>query len=137
MKYLIILITVILVSCVSTKQDVQRSKTNDNLFKITKIQSYPEYSIVYAQRNDSSFKIISSNKNSISSSNSEKICKGKKYNLNLQVIFPLDSLFGVQIMPNSGIKGVRLNGGIVNVEKKTHYKLYQATNLYGMFIKLF
>lgn len=112
------------------------SSSKSNLFKIKRIDDYQNYSILYAERNDSIFKILST-KDTINTLNYEKICVGRKYNLDLKVIFPTDSLFGIKVMPNSGIKGIIIEDGIINVEKRSHYKLYKSGNLKGLYIKLF
>ena len=123
-------------SCSFLKQTSMESASKSNLFKIKRIDNYRKYHILFAERNDSIFKIITT-KDTINTLNYEKFCVGRKYNLDLKVIFPTDSLFGIKVMPNSGIKGIIMEDGIINVEKRSHYKLYEADNLKGLYIKTF
>jgi len=130
MKYLNVFLIIICLSCSTIK-----TETYSNLYRIKKIEHYQNYYVVYAARNDSTFKVVSNIDELKENTDQKKICVGEKYSLNLQLIFPLDSLFGVQVMPNLGIQGIGFRGGVVTIDKRTHYKLYKATNLYGLNIK--
>ena len=128
MKNIIFLFIFICISCTSLKQTVLPDKT---AYTITKIKKYNSFYIIYAQRRDSIFKIIS-DKDTVSFY-CETIKKGREYNLNLLKIFPIDTLLGMPVAPNLGIRGIGLaDGSIVEIEKKSHSRLYMATNLNGL-----
>ncbi|NCC99667.1 MAG: hypothetical protein EOL95_08225 [Bacteroidia bacterium] len=128
MKNITLLLVFICVSCTSLNQIVLLDKT---AYTITKIKEHNSFYVIYAQRNDSIFKIIS--KKDTVSFYCETIKKGKEYNLDLLTFFPNDTILGMSVAPNLGIRGVGLaDGSIVEVEKKSHSHLYMATNLNGL-----
>lgn len=138
MKNLIMLTTIgLFIACSSTM--INRSPHNNKelhtLYKIKKIKKEKSFFIIYAERNDSTFKILSK----VSFSNPidcEIIKKGNCYNLVLEKIFPSDSLFGIPVSPNLGIKGYSIdNGQVVMLEEKSHNKIYSALNLNGLCIE--
>jgi len=130
MKYFNVFLIIICLSCSTIK-----TETHSNLYRIKKIEHYQNYYVVYAVRNDSIFKIVSNIDELKENIDQNKIYVGEKYSLNLQLIFPLDSLFGVKVMPNLGIQGIGVKGGVVTIDKRTHYKLYKANNLSGLVIR--
>lgn len=138
MKNLIVLALIgLFISCSITRRNpnlIDKSETN-SMYRIKNIKNEKSFYIIYAMRNDSTFKIISN----ISSANNfgcENIKVGKSYNLDLKVIFPSDSLLGIPISPNLGIKGVSINNNkIITIEKKCHSKIYAALNLIGLWVK--
>lgn len=122
----------------STIRDNQ-SSINDKetalLYNIKKIKTKKSFYTIYAVRNDSTFKIIS-DVNHPSTSNCEKIRVGKSYLLELNVIFPTDSLFGKPVVPNLGIRGFPVNNReVIMLETKSHNKIYTALNLSGLCIR--
>lgn len=131
MKYYIILIVLLCASCSQTKNIVQGNQSL--LYRITKIKKEKSIFIIYAERNDSLFKIVSEN-NKKNILNCEEIRKGEYYNLKLDVIYP------VEYYPLLGIKGsgnfldvvFTINNIAVPLEEKSHYKLYKAENLNGL-----
>lgn len=107
----------------------------NSMYKIKKIKNKKSFYIIYALRNDSTFKIIS-DIDSTNTSGCEDIKIGKSYILDLKVVFPLDSLFGKPVAPNLGIKGIIINNEkVVKAEEKSHNKIYTALNLHGLCIK--
>ena len=137
-KMKIILILLIMAVCMacSIVQGVRSDgRALTMLYKIKKIKEEKLFYIVYAIRNDSVFKIISFI-DSTSISNCEKIKIRSFYFLDLEKIFPLDSLFGKSVAPNLGIKGFKVNNEkIIMLESKTHNRIYTALNLNGLCIK--
>lgn len=103
---------------------------------IKKIKKQKSFYVIYAERNDSTFKIVSNIVNT-SISDCKKIKIGNAYVLDLKTIFPLDSLFGKVISPNLGVKGFTVNtdGKAVMLEEKAHNKIYRALNLDGLCIE--
>jgi len=103
------------------------------LYRITKIKKEKSIYIIYAQKNDSIFKIFSENSEK-DIFGCEKIKKGEYYDLNLNIIYP------VEYYPLLGIKGstnfldviFTFNGVSIPLEEKSHYKLYEAKNLKGL-----
>lgn len=135
-RYLIVLFIISLfVGCSTTKDvDFIDAVNVDSIYKIRRVINVKPYYIIHAQRNDSTFKIISEIDNNLSS-RCRKIKVGNKYILNLVKLFPLDSVFGKPIAPNLGIVDFELgHGRVVRIDKETHYKIYKATNLNGLYI---
>lgn len=103
---------------------------NACLYKITKIKELKRCYLIYAQRNDSAFKIISDKK--ICLVKAEKIMINRGYSLKLTKAFPLDSLLGFAVMPNH-VTGLVVKGGdVVYIDDETHNVLYVSHNLIGL-----
>ena len=120
---------------VQRDQDFQNKKEKSALYRIKRIMNAGESDyIIYAERNDSTFKIVSA-VDSTKASGSEQIRTGHYYSLDLKVTFPLDSLFGKAIAPNLGvIRIINKENVVIEIEKKSHNKIYFALNLNGLFI---
>jgi hypothetical protein len=104
---------------------------NKSEYKILRIKKRASVFVIYAQRNDSIFKIVSEDPGYIS--NSSKIRKGRYYNLDLVRIFPHDSIIGIPMMPTLTIKGITMeDGSVIGVEKESHYSLYESKRLKGV-----
>lgn len=139
MKKIIFLFTIGLFttcSAVNSQESCPSNREITSQYIIRKIKKQKSFYVIYAERNDSTFKIIS-NIVDTSISNCSKIKRGNTYFLDLETIFPIDSLLGKAIAPNLGIKGltVSADGEIVMLEKKAHNKIYRALNLNGLYIK--
>lgn len=138
MKKLIILTTLgLFIACSSTRinRSPQNKKEFHTLYMIKKIKKEKSFFIIYAERNDSTFKIVSK-ANLSDLIDCEKIKKGNSYNLVLEKIFPSDSLFGIPVSPNLGIKGYSIdNGQVIMLEEKSHNKIYSALNLNGLCVE--
>ena len=129
MKYIKLLLLFVFISCISSKSFV--SPDNSRLYKIERIKNNKYEYIIYAHRNDSTFKIVSY-KDTINS-NCEKIKVGGEYNLMIKQIYPQDSLFGYALVGDIlRIKPSSKDGKIIQPEKKSHYKIYMALNLEGL-----
>lgn len=129
MKYLFVLL-IFFCSSIGTAQVIREKP--DYLLKINRVNDIKSYYIIYAQRNDSIFKIISK-KQENTNNPCEKIEIGKSYLLNLKVIFPHDSIFGFKIMNPLDVRGMELEGGVsVIIEEESHCKIYEAENLNGL-----
>ena len=64
---------------------------------------------------------------------SKEIKVGGKYQLDLARIYPIDSIFGLPVAPNLGIKYIGLKGGVyISVEEKFYNTIYRAKNLDGL-----
>lgn len=138
MKNLAFLVIIGLFIACSTAQrnlnSINFEEVNSN-YRIKKIEDEKSFYIIYAVRNDSTFKIIS-NVIDINPLDCENIQVGKAYFLDLKVIFPSDSLLGKPFAPNLGIKGYSLNNEKkIMLEKKSHNKIYTALNISGLCIK--
>lgn len=105
--------------------------TESSLFKVKKIETEKHLYIIYAERNDSTFKIIS-DRDVDEFFDCEKIMKNNYYNLKLSIIFPINSFRGKNFMENLGISRFSYKGDNVKIEKKSHNKLYVVENLKGL-----
>ena len=137
MRHVIFILFLFLyISCNHTRNAIVQNdilKTAE-LYTITKIKNEKSFYIVYAQRNDSTFKIVSTKKN-VDDSNCRKIKIKNGYNLELRKIFPLDSIMGYAIAPNLGIVFTYgEENKIVPIEEKSHFSIYHVTNLQGLCI---
>ncbi len=131
MKYIILSLLVSFISCAQTSDIVLQHENSTLLFKILKIRKKEPYYIIYAQRNDSVFKIISEKFGY--GVDSKEIKVGGKYQLDLARIYPIDSIFGLPVAPNLGIKYIGLKGGVyISVEEKFYNTIYRAKNLDGL-----
>lgn len=111
------------------------SKEIISMYRIKKIKNEKSFYIIYAVRNDSTFKIIS-NINYVNPFGCENIQEGKAYALDLKVIFPSDTLLGKPVAPNLGVKGYNINNEkMIMLEKKSHNKIYTALNISGLCVK--
>lgn len=131
---LLLLITSMLIGCsvMNNNSLCREDKSNRaTLFKIKSIKDEKEFYIIYAKRNDSLFKIVSKLEGR---TNGEKIKVGRHYNLKLEKFFPLDSIFGIAIAPNAGIRGFGYGEKSVYIERKSHNSLYRAKNLKGLYL---
>ena len=137
-KILILFVMGLMIACSSTRGDqlLQNNGKSTSLYKIKKIENNKSFYVIYAIRNDSTFKIISN----VDICNTKvfdckKIKTGRSYILDLKVVFPSDSLFGKPVAPNLGIRGYGVNNGkMVMLEIKSHNKIYEALNLSGLCI---
>ena len=133
-KLLFLIIAMAFIACSATRE-INRPNSDKEIasqFKIKKIKKIKEktYYIIYANRNDSTFKIIG-NITDTTVTCEEKIRVGKSYRLDLTKYYPLDSLFGIPEMLNLGIRYA--NG--ISVEEKCHNTIYRAKNLNGLYIE--
>ena len=136
MKHYFLPILLLISSCLSLhKTDNYCNKCNGcSAYKIKKIRKKSGYYIIYAARNDSVYKIISENK-TVKTSYTDTIKVGRCYLLDLRVIFPPDTLFGIPVAPNLGITGLAVCDDIVNIDNKTHNKLYCVKGLNGLYME--
>jgi len=135
MKNVILLFVVILFTACSTTKVNKNTINSGSLYKIVKIENEDSFYSIYATRNDSTFKIISYTNNTILY-NCEKIKVNNEYSLDLEKIFPIDSLFGVAVIPNLGIRGIEVSDGkIIMIEEKCHNTIYELLNSNGLCLK--
>jgi hypothetical protein len=129
-KYFVILFVLFCLSCSQTKYFVSTDERNEKdgvMYKIRQIENYGLFDLIYAQKNDSLFKIISL---SDTISKLQPLIIGERYQLDL-----------IQIYPNSAIEKTVSDAKIgardscfMSIEKKSHNSLYFATNLNGSFL---
>jgi len=125
------------IACTATKKSSGLTNVGKitSTYMINKIKDEKSFYIIYAVRNDSTFKIISYNSDA-QSLGCKNIKVGKSYLLDLKVLFPSDSLFGKPVAPNLGIKGYRINAEkVIIVEKRFHNRIYSALNLSGLCVQ--
>lgn len=133
MKYYFFCVCFLCVSCTLQRNTVFDANKND-FYKVNKIIEEQSYYIIYLQRNDSTFKIISDITNVLS--NCKKIKIGEKYKLILNKTAPIDSFGKISIIPNLGVTGMEMpDGSIVTFEEKSHYSIYRTKNLIGLCIQ--
>ena len=124
MRNFILFFMFICVSCLPTKQFV--STDNAISYKIKKIESNHIINYIHAQRNDTTFRIISIIDTIYSDFETIKI--GNYYQLDLMKVYPNDLI-------EKGIDEAKLgaiDGCFLDTDKKTHYTLYVAKNLNGL-----
>jgi len=133
MKIIITLISLTIIiftySC-KNSQNIIKTDRDSNMYKVTKIKGDKSLYIIYAERNDSIFKIISDKEYEKNCLNSIK--SGQYYNLNLSVTFPAESLYGPVGLEYATHISFSFKESVVKTEKKSHYKLYVANNLKGL-----
>lgn len=135
MRYIFLLL-IVCYACSQTKHAISDNNIPDNTYKIGKIVDEKSYFIIYAQRNDSIFKIVSQ-KQEIKRIPCVNIEVGKSYNLRLRIIFPHDSILGYKTMNNLDISGTVLKGGVtVTIEERSHYRIYESEDLSGLCYQL-
>ena len=129
-KILILLIVGLSIACSATwgSQNTPNSRKTASSYRIKKIIDEETFFIIYAVRNDSTFKIVSDAvEDGTTDFDGEKIRVGKSYHLDLDKFFPTvpGSCESAFIWRNKDIWG----------EKKSHYSLYNALNLNGLYLK--
>ena len=125
MKRLIIFLLICLL--IFTSCSVTNTKSSSNTdYKVKKIESNHFLYIIDVTRNDSTFRVISPKENFDESF--EKIKVGRKYPLNLLQLYPNEFVVG----KDNEAKGKPKD--FIDINKKTHYKLYIASNLNGLYI---
>ena len=129
-KLLFLIIAMAFIACSVTREINDSNKEIASQFKIKKINWFRNNYIIYAKRNDSLFKIVNDVKD-MDVSYRDKIRVGKSYNIDLQKMHPLDSIFGIPVMPNLGVRYVNY----IEIEEKCHNALYFAKNLNGLYIE--
>ncbi|MGV6944282.1 hypothetical protein [Sphingobacterium kyonggiense] len=103
---------------------------DSSTFRIHQIKLDKSVYIIYAKRNDSTFKIISEREVDISTC--VKIKVHQSYRLNLKKIIPADSMGGRRMIPNDIVTSFGYKESVIKVEKKSHNALYFAENLNGL-----
>lgn len=135
MKKILFYIAVLLLIACSSTRDISNhnvNRENASQFNIRKIKRIKNIYVIYATRNDSIFKILAGGENTESIDyHREKIRTGKYYSIDIEKLYPHDSIGGESAMlklwiaTSSGIK----------LEEKSHYSLYFAKNLNGLYIE--
>ena len=136
-KIIFPIIGLLFVCTINSNNYISGNEKEKICYKIKKIKSKNNIYIIYAQRNDTLFKILSSKEVSQVSSGYEKIRRGKCYRLELETLFPLE-LLGVKLMSpgTTGRTGINFNGNLVEIEpQKGIWDLFYAKNLKGLYIK--
>ena len=137
-KLILFVIYVLLsVECLPIVSDVNYVNDNGytNKFKVIRIKSEKEFYIIYAERNDTLFKILSPKKN-VKEVNNEKIREKGEYYLSLQTLFPR-YIRQTKCPPpgTTGRMGIDYYGHTVPLETEHDiWDIYEATNLRGLYI---
>lgn len=104
-------------------------------YRIIRIQKKESYYLIYASRNDSTFKIISPIKDNSKVRSNNKLKVFRSYNFDLIPVFPADTLLGIAVAPNLGIKGLQISPTeIVTIEAKAHNAIYTSDDLNGIYL---
>jgi hypothetical protein len=108
-----------------------------NKYKIVNIKNIQDkVYVICAQKGDSIFKIVSEKEK-----HPPILCKLVKEDdivmLNLVQIFPYKSLFGVELSGTyyTTVRGININGVMIEIEENSNNSLYKAGNLKGLCIK--
>lgn len=109
--------------------------SNDGDFKVLKIKSEKSFYIIYAERNDTLFKILSK-KEKTKCLSCEKIRKKKKYYFSLETLFPRYIQQSKCPPPGTtGRMGIGYYGYSVPLETENNiWDMFEATNLEGLYI---
>jgi hypothetical protein len=133
-NYFFILFFIILFGGCTRKSTLKNNSIkNTDLYTINKITSINNYFIIYAERNDSLFKIVSTKENV---PNGENIHKNSSYALNLISILKNRQINGINIMYSVHVTCFAFDNktNICIEPKKGIYDLYRADNLRGLCI---
>lgn len=84
MKYIILILTIILLTSCKTRSNSDQSE----LYKVLKIDSINSYYIVYCEKDAEKYKIVSKEQNANISNYGSKIKIGESYNLTLDYYHP-------------------------------------------------
>ena len=127
-KYSIVLFAVLCLSCMQAREiiSINKNRSGGVMYKIKEIYNHELFDIIYAQKNDSLFKIISLRDTIFS--NMKPLEVGRKYQLGL-----------IQIYPDYNNERTRVEAKdscLMSVEKRSHFSLYSATNLNGAFLSV-
>ena len=136
-SFLLLFVFFFFFSCSALQNSPAFYKESDEalLYRVKRIKAKGGYYIIYATRKDSTYKIISEVVDS-TSARCEVVKKNQSYHLDLQILFPRDSVLGKSMTPNLGIRGIRMaNGDLIEIEEESHNTLYLALNLRGLCIK--
>lgn len=131
MKYYIVILIVLLFSSCAKKSTIGIKETGQ--LRVYKISSINNYHIIYGQRNDSLFKIVSK-KEYITNCNS--IQKNGSYDLKLHSMIINREIGGIKILPQNSMLVTCFSfdkqTNICIEPKKGIYDLYFAENLKGL-----
>lgn len=142
---LLFLLVITIISCKSTHPITFSTHDNvtqmdfinvENKYRILKIKVLEDkVYVIYAQKGDSVYKIVSE-KEKYPSILCNSIKEDIIISLNLMKIFPQKSLFGIEPSGSfySAVKGLNINGVIVEVDDSSNNSLYSADNLKGLCI---
>ncbi|PKP46651.1 MAG: hypothetical protein CVT94_13950 [Bacteroidetes bacterium HGW-Bacteroidetes-11] len=132
MKKILFLLFVILISGGCNKKLFIKQSYNSGQYRIKRVEKYNGFFIIYASRNDSVFKIISYKEEPGFYNNFEKIQRRRMYKLELENYYKREiemGYYGLHLSVTLNILGVK-----VPVSKKSHYQLYRALNLKGLYL---
>ena len=133
MKKVIPILILFIVSCAGIRQSNQKHDTNS--FLINKIETKNDWYIVYANRHDSTFMIVSK-KAEIVNPTWNKIKVGNYYSFKINSIIPV--INGVKMLPVNYLDfaGISLDERtIVNINpNKGVFDIYSAEKLKGLFL---
>ena len=132
-KKTIIFIMLLMLTNVSCKQtkEINSNIPGNDLFRIKSISEKKHVYIIYAERNDSVFKILSERNEYNRNIECAKIKTNKYYKLEIRATLPSRS-----IASGLAVSQLSYNGLIIKVEKKSHNTLYVVDNLDGLCLKL-
>ena len=120
-RLLFCIVVIAYLSCSQTKHVL----STDNMYKIKETYSHELFDIIYAQKGDSLFKVISL-RDTMNMSNLKPLEVGKKYQLDLIRIYPDYN--------NENTKIGAKDSCLMGIERKSHFSLYSVTNLNGLYL---
>jgi len=131
MKNTTLLLLVVLFSCVNNKQITV--KQNEG-YRILKIDSMDNIYIVYVQKDDSLYKVLSLKEHINQRTNHSKIKVGKQYPLKLKSLFEKNFLGKYDLSPQAlpYVEGVDYYGTKIKIEPDSINDLYTTENLKGL-----
>ena len=104
-------------------------------YKVIRIKEKKSVYLIYAEKGDSTYLIMSSKDNPPINQDATRIKVGHYYNFELKKVFPHDSIFGVPMIWNLGIVGIGLpNNEEILPKRNVHYSIYRANNLFGRYL---
>ena len=104
-------------------------------YKITSISEKREVYIIHATRKNNHrimhYLIVSDKDTDFEG---ERIKVGKTYYLELTCLLPIQSINGIDVVPNLGVVGISYGDMHITTNRRFHYSIYHADNLHGLCI---
>lgn len=131
-KLVLFVIWTIALGC-NREHSLAHQNSYPEYFKINRIESWHNgFYIIYASRNDSLFKIVEWKSREVGYQDLEKIRKGRYYKLYLEDMNKPSVIDGYLFLP--GMPLLLINGEKIGYNRKSHYTLYKALNVKGLYL---
>lgn len=131
--FVFILLVGIFYSCANSKAVSSNNITGEEKYKILRINIINDIFIIYAQKQDSLYKILSK-KEVIIKPNCRELIIGNSYELELESLYPKTFLGKYDLSPNNlpTVSGIDFHGTKIEIERDSILDLFIAKNLKGL-----